>query len=307
MKTIGILIVIAIIIGIFGGLIMEHIGYEKIEIEDGALYGKITHSTKDSIVIFIAGSGITDMDGNSALTEGRNDSFKQLAKELQKKGISSFRYDKRTAGKSSKTITKQKPDFNLFVSDCVACIRHIKSLGYNKVYLAGHSQGSLVGMLAAREESITGFISLSGAGFPIDVTLERQLTGQLGADSREVKIIHNLRKGTVDETVDASDPMFSQDNQRFLLSWMKHDPAKVISGLCCPILLVQGGADLQVDINEYNILKESVPNAQATIIDNMNHVLKSVHDQKENIASYTDPSYNIDSSLVSEIARFVKE
>lgn len=307
MKATIYLIVIAIIIGIFGGFVMEHIGYQSIKVEDGTIFGKIVHSSKDSIVIFIAGSGPTDMDGNSALVNGRNDSFAQLAKALKKQGISSFRYDKRTAGKSSETITEQIPEFDMFVSDCVACIRYIKQKGYKNIYLAGHSQGSLVGMLAAEAESVDGYISLAGAGLPIDVTLERQLRAQLGADSREVGIVQNLAKGKMDQTLDAADPMFSPDSQRFLLSWMKYDPAKIISELSCPTLLVQGSADLQVDLSEYTALKEAVPNSQAVLIDNMNHVLKTVQNQQENVAAYTDPSYNVDQSLVSVIVKFINE
>ena len=47
------------------------------------------------IVLLIAGSGPTDMDGNSPLLHGKNNLLKYLAEGLAENGIASLRFDKR--------------------------------------------------------------------------------------------------------------------------------------------------------------------------------------------------------------------
>ena len=53
---------------------------------------------KTAVVLIIAGSGPTDRNGNNPMMT--NNSLKMLAKELQKNGIASVRYDKRGIGES---------------------------------------------------------------------------------------------------------------------------------------------------------------------------------------------------------------
>ena len=307
MKKTFLLLGAAIMLIIFGGLIVKEIGYERVSVDGGTLYGKTEFAGKDAIVIMVAGSGPTDMDGNSEIMNGRNDSLLQLAKALKAKGISTLRYDKRGVGKSAQAIEGTKPDFALFVDDCAAWICHAKVQGFKKVYVAGHSEGSLVAMLAALQEPVDGMISVTGAGFPIDTALEKQLLPQLGADSAEIATLNTLREGKTDETIGSDHPLFSPDKQQYLLTWMQHDPAKIIQALDCPVLIIQGGSDIQVDISEYNALKDASPDAKTLFVDGMNHVLKIVKDDKENAATYADPSFEISPLLADAIAAFVKK
>ena len=53
------------------------------------------------VVLIIAGSGPTDMDGNSAIGNLRNNSLKFLAEGLAANGIASLRFDKRGIGTSA--------------------------------------------------------------------------------------------------------------------------------------------------------------------------------------------------------------
>ena len=305
MKKILWIVIFALVIGLFGGFVMNEIGYQRIIVEDGILYAKTENARGNIVVIIVSGSGPTDMDGNSSLVPGRNDGLAQLAQALKKRGVSTLRYDKRTAGKSAQSFRTETMDFDLFVSDCEAVIRHVRSMGYKKIYLAGHSQGSLVAMLAAVSEPVDGIISIAGAGHPIDITLERQLTPQIGADSREIAILKELREGNIDNTVPTSDLLMSPNNQRFLISWMRYDPTDTIRELDCPVLIVQGSSDLQVDKSEFDALATARQDAESIWISGMNHVLKSVKNEQENVMAYTDPSFNIDEQLVETIVGFV--
>ena len=74
----------------------------------------------------------------------------------------------------------------------------------------------------------------------------------------------------------------------------------------CPALLVQGGNDIQVDISEAEKLAGAFNDAELVVIDDMNHVLKSVEgDQNANIATYTNPELPVHPQLVAEISAFI--
>ena len=69
----------------------------------GNIHGKLMLPECDTpcpVVLIIAGSGPTDMNGNSIGTRMTNNSLLYLAQELAANGIASVRYDKRGIGKS---------------------------------------------------------------------------------------------------------------------------------------------------------------------------------------------------------------
>ena len=128
---------------------------------------------KPNLVIIIAGSGPTDRDGNQNFLKGN--SLKKLAQGLSNKNIATFRYDKRIVKQIRKGNIDKNMMFDDFVVDAKSVVTFFKdSKKYNKIYIAGHSQGSLVGMLAAKDNA-DGFISLAGAGQSIDKVIIDQV------------------------------------------------------------------------------------------------------------------------------------
>ena len=117
-----------------------------------------------TICIIVPGSGPTDMDGNNVAGLKTN-CYKLLAEKLKEGGIASFRYDKRSVGKS---IPKNKDEviiFDTMVNDVVSIIFAIKEMKrFERIYLIGHSEGSLISLLASKAEPVDGIISLSGVG-----------------------------------------------------------------------------------------------------------------------------------------------
>jgi uncharacterized protein len=309
MKKVYALILIAILLAAGVQIFLDYGGYHKIPVEGGTLYGRATGNDKELVVLLIAGSGPTDMDGNTVLIQGRNDSLRLLAQDLAKAGVSVFRYDKRSAGKSVNTFDPAiEIDFNTFVQDCVKVIEYLKGQGYKNVVLAGHSKGSLVGMLASQQTQVAGFISLAGTGLPIDVTLEKQLLAQLPEDSHEFRVIEGLRNGIIDTSI-PEDQMFSPSQQAFLLSWMPYDPGAIIAELDIPVLVIQGDEDIQVDMDDFEPLRANVSTESYRIIEGMNHVLKDVRSTGDPnlLASYSDPSYPLHSDLVPAILEYLQK
>lgn len=279
----------------------------NISINDN-IYGSIVEPksrSNSNLVIFIGGSGPIDRDGNQSFM--KCDMFKKLAYSLSEKGISSFRYDKRVVTQIRKGKLDKKITFDDFVSDAIAIIDFFESK-YNSIVIAGHSQGSLVGLLSIKE-GVSGFISLSGAGRTIDMVIEDQISKtapMLLEDTK--KIFKILRSGKITE--DFPLPLYSLFNieiQPFMISWMQYDPKKIISKIPIPSLIINGDNDLQVDEKEAKLLYNSAQNSEILIVKNMNHVLVEIEgDELKNIKSYNNPELKISELLIEKMVEFIE-
>ena len=272
------------------------------------IYGSIVEPksrSNSSLVIFIGGSGPIDRDGNQSFM--KCDMFKKLAYSLSKKGISSFRYDKRVVTQIRKGKLDKKITFDDFVSDAIAIIDFFESK-YNSIVIAGHSQGSLVGLLSIKE-GVSGFISLSGAGRTIDMVIEDQISKTAPMLLEDTKNIFKiLRSGKITE--DFPLPLYSLFNieiQPFMISWMQYDPKKIIAKIPIPSLIINGDNDLQVDEKEAKLLYNSAQNSEILIVKNMNHVLVEIEgDDIKNIKSYNNPDLKISELVIEKIAEFIE-
>ena len=258
------------------------------------------------LAILIAGSGPTDRDGNQA--QLKNNSLKYLAEGLAQKGIATFRYDKRVIAQINKaTVQEEKMTFEDEVNDALLVVNHFKDK-YKKIILIGHYEGALIGLLVAQKVVVSKFVSISGAGNSSATLIEEQIgknAPQLKEESQ--KIISQLRKGELVENISPYlAPVFRKSVQPYLISWFKYEPAKEITKLQIPILIVQGTNDLQVEDKEAQLLKEAQPKAQLLLIEGMNHVLKKVKTLEENQQSYLNPDLPIPEELVEGIASFIK-
>lgn len=311
MKRLSILI---ILLCFFCGVEAQQINYLHKDIQineyvEGTLL-KPLNKQSFPLVIFVAGSGPTDRNGNQKHI--KTDCFKQLAEAISEKNVATFRYDKRIIKQlQNKDFKEEDISFDDFVTDAKAVVAYFKrNPQYTKVYIAGHSQGSLVGMLAS-EENVDGFISLAGAGQSIDKVLEHQIENTaptLLEDARTT--LATLKKGkTTNKFNELLAPIFRKSIQPFMISWMKYDPVVEIKKLDIPVLIINGDKDLQVPESEANLLHEAKPEAEFKIISNMNHVLKEISGEGKldtNAISYRDPKIPLSDDLVETILNFIK-
>lgn len=279
----------------------------NISINDN-IYGSIVEPksrSNSNLVIFIGGSGPIDRDGNQSFM--KCDMFKKLAYSLSEKGISSFRYDKRVVTQIRKGKLDKKITFDDFVSDAIAIIDFFQ-LKYNSIVIAGHSQGSLVGLLSIKE-GVSGFISLSGAGRTIDMVIEDQISKTAPMLLEDTKNIFKiLRSGKITE--DFPLPLYSLFNieiQPFMISWMQYDPKKIIAKIPIPSLIINGDSDLQVDEKEAKLLYNSAQNSEILIVKNMNHVLVEIEgDELKNVKSYNNPDLKISELVIEKMVEFIE-
>ncbi|PWK18744.1 alpha/beta hydrolase [Xanthomarina spongicola] len=273
---------------------------------DGTLLTPTTID-KPSLTIIIGDSGPIDRNGNQNFQ--KNNSIKKLAEGLANNGIATFRYDKRIVKQIRKGRVDKNISFNDFVSDAVSIIDYFNEKStFKNIYVIGHGQGSLVGMLASKEH-IAGFISIAGSGKSIDQVILEQIKLTVPGLEEESKIAFQILKEgkTTTNYPPALESIFSLENQSFVSSWMQYNPQEIISELNISTLVINGTKDLQVPIEEAQLLKEASQNGSVLILENMNHVMFPIlGDDLENSKSYNESFRQLSPELIPAIVEFIK-
>jgi len=276
------------------------------------IFGTLTTpaaGTKFPVALIIAGSGPTDRDGNNAMM--KNNSLKLLAEALAKNGIASLRYDKRGIGESkAAAVAESSLVFENYTEDVKSWINLLKQdKRFSKVIVIGHSEGSLIGMIAGGKAD--KFISIAGSGESADKLIKTQIASKSNKQLEDLTfpIIDSLKS---ENTVKKVDPMlnslFRASIQPYLISWFKYNPQTEIKKLTVPVLVVQGNHDLQVTVKDAELLSQANKNAELLIVDKMNHVMKIIDgDVQANMASYNNESLPISEVMTNKIISFIKK
>ena len=286
----------------------------SVPVYGGRLHGTLFHPNDlidPPVVLIIAGSGPTDRDGNSPLLPGKNNSLLQIAQGLAQQGIASLRYDKRGVAQSQQSLQREESlVFEQNSADARVWLQWLYEKGYRRIYVAGHSEGSLVALQVAQQFPLSGLISLAGAGRPIQEVLREQLSN----------LPANL-KNTANEYLDSlsagkriAQPalpllsLFRPSIQGYMISWMQLDPAKLLATLNIPSLIVQGDKDLQVQVVDAERLARASQLTKLHVIPTMNHVFKSVisDSPQENLSTYSDPSKPVIPALIQYLVAFIR-
>ena len=285
--------------------------YKILSFDNHPIHGTLINSSELSpfLAIIIAGSGPTDRDGNNSSM--KSNYLKMLAEELNKNGISSFRYDKRGVSKSLGDIkSPNEIQFLDYVNDAKSIINHFKDTKkYKKIVIIGHSEGSLIGMLASKSIA-DGFISIAGAGVDYLTLIQRQLSNRAPyIKSMSDPIIEQLKKNNlVDSVPPLLNNLFGNNIQRFLIDASSYNPAVEISKLDMSVLIIQGANDIQVEVKDAEILHAASSKSKLEIIQGMNHVFRQASENFIlNLQTYTNPDLPIDKHLPLIITDFIFE
>lgn len=264
------------------------------------------------VALLIAGSGPTDRNGNSSALSGSNNSLQYLAEALAEQGIASLRYDKRGVAQSAKAGGDEAQlRFETLIDDACSWIRKLRGdRRFSTLTVIGHSEGSLIGMIAARKAWADGFISVAGVGRPAGQLLLDQVRPQLPPDlmTQVESIVASLNRGQkVTDVPPALETLFRAGVQPYLISWFRYDPAQEIKSLKLPLLVVQGNTDIQVGESEAKLLAQANSKARLVVIDGMNHILKIVPaDRETQLRSYGDATLPVAPELVANVTRFIQ-
>jgi len=240
-------------------------GIENYKI-DGILTLSPSGSGPQPCVILVHGSGPSDMDESI----GPNKPFKDIAQMLSEKGVAVFRYDKRTftygremvkAGAITpyeETIEDVAEAYNLLLNR--------PEIDSDNIYILGHSMGGhLVPKINEHIDNPAGYIIMAGNISPLEDLMVEQIEylanidGSISVEERqyieeiekEVEKIKNL-----EEVEDGE--MVLNANKEYWQYYKDYDVKTLAKEIDVPTLVLQGERDYQVDMEEFNMWKETV-------------------------------------------------
>jgi pimeloyl-ACP methyl ester carboxylesterase len=284
-----------------------------------SLPGTITlpakHKRQMPVALIVAGSGPTDRNGNSAgalRAQNNSNLYAILAWQLANAGIASVRYDKRVLGDNLQKIDLPSITIDDFIADAIAGARMlVADRRFSKIILIGHSEGAeLVLQAVNRGAPAAGIVMMSGAGRPILPVLREQISKQLPPaeitkwDSASARYLRGEDPGDVHPGLR---PLLQPTNRRFMQSWVKYDPAAEIAKVRVPVLIIQGGRDIQISESDARALKVAHPAATLVLIPAANHVFRAAvsDDRMAQAKLYTDPTIPVVPELTTAIVEWV--
>ncbi|MBT8258890.1 MAG: alpha/beta hydrolase [Bacteroidia bacterium] len=276
------------------------------------LQGVLTYKNDQNpqaLAIFIQGSGNPDKNGNQLGMNIKANYIKQLAEALLEQDIAMFRYDKRNVPEVNHKIVLKHYVFDDLVDDVKTIIEHFKGdKRFDQIVLIGHSQGSLVGMLAI-EAGADRYISLAGLSKSADEAIVWQISKQNeGLSQVAAEHFKELKEtGKIDSINPLLYSIFNPTNNKFFKNYIKYNPVEEIGRIKIPTLIINGNMDLQVSAEDAEALHHALPDAEFKIISKMNHVLKHLESDEDNMQSYYTEDYPVSPELVEVIAKFIKD
>ena len=262
-------------------------------------------------VVIIPGSGPTDRDGNSTLGLA-TDSYRLLAEGLAAAGIASIRIDKRGMfGSAGAVADANAVTLADYAADARAWVARARDLA-PCVWLAGHSEGGLVALVAAQDPppGLCGLILLAAPGLPLGRTLLDQIAANplnaplLPAATLAVGELQAGRRVDPATLPAPLRPLFPQAVQGFLIDLFAADPAALAAGWDGPALVVQPLADVQIGPAHGAALAAALPRGERLDLPGATHVLKAEVPGAP-MATYTDPGLPLHPDLVPGIAGFL--
>jgi dienelactone hydrolase len=189
-------------------------------------------------VVLVHGSGPNDRDE----TIGPNKIFLQIAHALSNRGYVVLRYDKRGVAKSGGRPYLQNAR-DLLLADARAAVTFAAAqseIDPRRIVVLGHSEGAeLAPSLAITDRTVHAIALLGAPALPLDQVLVKQVTRGLTGPAYEKAYAAIAKENARVAASDAPD-------DAWLRSSFLEDPAKEIARVPCPILILQGGNDLQI-------------------------------------------------------------
>jgi dienelactone hydrolase len=224
-------------------------------------------------VVLVHGSGPQDRDE----TIGPNKVFRDLAWGLSTEGIAVLRYEKRTKQHSSqlKSVISKFTVYEETIHDAIEAVEFLQqhpSIKEDKIFVLGHSLGGmLIPRISKGNAQIAGFVIMAGSTRPLeDMIIEQvqyiqSLSGkptkedkkrfeELQAQANRIKSL-TPADSVSSEILMGAPPSYWLD----LKDYQPHQEARFLSQ---PLLIMQGGRDYQVTMEDYNNWKKSLNNRQ---------------------------------------------
>ena len=278
-------------------------------------------------IIMVAGSGPTDRNWNSPLIAGDNGSAALLAQALTQLGYVTLRYDKRPSGPhANENATKLigKISMQSHIDELAGGTKYLADQDFvngGKIFVLSNSEGGVHALnyqTQGNTPQFSGMILTAPPARPVGLVAHEQLAAQLSpvpggekwlaiydsaiADfiaGRAVKVDENLPEGVRIMLLAVTNPV----NQPFSRELWVNDPAKLLSQVSVPVLVVIGKKDLQINWQSDGSIVEAISKTHKNITvaypENANHVLKyEPRELSQLTAVEATASYNADGRVL---------
>ena len=296
--------------------------------------------SKFPAVILLTGSGPQNRD--EELMEHKP--FLVIADYLTRNGIAVLRFDDRGTAQSEGDF-KSSTSFD-FATDGEAAFKYLKTrkeINPKKIGLLGHSEGGIISFaITAKNKDIAFVVSLAGTGIKGDSLMLKQVEaisksqGVAEANWEKEKPALRKRFALLTQDKDASEiekelreevqksapymlnneamqkQMESQIKAMttpWYLYFMRYDPATDLKNIKCPVLVLNGDKDIQVDATvNVKAIKESIEsngNKQVTtkVYAGLNHLFQ--HCRTCTLNEYGQLEETISPEVLHDIAEWI--
>lgn len=279
----------------------------------GPLRGTLCESGagRAPLALIHPGSGPTDRDGNNPLGVAAA-AYRRLAHALSERSIDTVRIDKRGMFGSSEAGDANAVTLDDYASDVRSWLDR---LARPRVALIGHSEGGCsVTQAAQGEPRVSALVLLAAPGR----RLAEIARAQFRANPYLAPVLDAALAATdALERGERVDPPtlppelrvnFPAEAQPFLIDMMRRDPAALLAKLRVPVLIVQGGRDLQVTGDDADRLAAARPDAERADFPAMTHVLKDCDSDERllNLLTYASPDLPLTPGLADRVAVFLR-
>lgn len=276
--------------------ILENDGFDL-----NAVYTYVSDGKSHPTVLLISGSGPSDYNE----TIGLLTPFEDIAAELAKRGINSFRLDKRTLN-YAKDFKVTDGINEEYLSDCKAAIEYIKSQGNtNGITLLGHSLGGqIVSELAAHDKDIAKIILLNSSACNLaEIACDQYCIN----DPANEKFYIEYREAAVAATEDTAKGLFYYGATDYYWATLnKLDTIQNIKDANIPTLIINSTNDKQsfnADIQLWQDCFKGFTNVSIVVDDSISHLVYEI-DVTDNSAFYR--RIDLPDKIINLINNFIK-
>ena len=282
------------------------------------LKGTVLIPEKDSLkklVIFVHGSGPNDRDE----TIFENKPFKDVAESLYKRGIASYRFDKKTFSNPESFNDNSTIDEEVTI-DIINIINYFKNdnqFSNYEIIILGHSLGAyLTPRIINKSNKVSKAIMLAGNARSLDKLIIEQynylyelnstedLKSELGKLKNQISFLHSKKFNF--NTSKENLPLNLSAN--YWQSILDYNPLKEVKKVKIPMLILQGERDYQVTIKDFELWKKSLDNnKKVTFISypKLNHLFIT-GDKKSEPKEYMIKGI-VDEMVINDIFNFIQK
>ena len=282
------------------------------------LNGTLLTPENDSLkklVIFIHGSGPNDRDE----TIFENKPFKDVSESLYKRGIASYRFDKKVFSNPESFNDNSTIDEEI-TNDILDIINYFKNdnqFSNYEIIILGHSLGAyLTPRIINKSNKVSKAIMLAGNARSLDKLIIEQynylyelnptedLKNELGKLKNQIFLLHSKRFNL--NTSKENLPLNLSAN--YWQSILDYNPLKEGKKIKIPMLILHGERDYQVTMKDFELWKKSLDNnKKATFISypKLNHLFIT-GDKKSEPKEYMIKG-TVDEMAINDIFNFIQK